>query len=78
MQHEAPPEARLRDGGVDERGLADAGVAIDEQELAVARIRRVQQVLDRTQLRLTLEQSDRPRAGGCDARAFAQKTGELP
>ena len=70
--------AGLRDGGAQQRALADAGVTLDEQQPPVARARPGEQCSDRLQLSPPFEED--PRSGACDGDcgALYQKTGELP
>ena len=72
--------ARLgpRDGRVEQRRLADAGVALDEQEAPRAPSSRVEQVVDGPQLRLSLEEDLRVLGSDGDWSVFRQKTRELP
>jgi hypothetical protein len=56
-----PARARTRDGGVEQRGLADARVALDQQQPAGALARRIEQLVDRSQLLFAFEEDSRAR-----------------
>ena len=76
-QDRRPARPGPRDRRVEQRGLADARVALDEQQVSAAGAGGAEQLVDGAQLVLPLEEDIRLRAGG-DWFAFGQKTGELP
>ena len=77
-QHGHAVLARARHGGLQQRALADAGVALDEQQLARAAARGHEHEVDGGERGVPLKQRCRARATSRCWRMPDQKTGEPP